>query len=302
MTSPSRTRVLIAFLTIYLVWGSTYLAIRFAVETVPPFFMAATRFGVAGAVLYGWSRFKGAEKPTLRHWLSAAIVGGLMLLMGNGGLTWAEQMIPSGISALLIGTAPFWFVVLDWLWFGAARPTARVMAGLGVGLIGTLLLIGPEKIVTGEGLQMAGVIALLISTMAWAAGSLYSRRAILPRSPLLATSMEMLAGGGLLLLFGVLTGEPARLHLEMISLRSSLALVYLTVFGSLISFPAYIWLLRASTPSRVSTYAFVNPVIAVVLGWALGGEEITTRIAVAAVVIVAAVVLIVVKRRDHAQP
>jgi drug/metabolite transporter (DMT)-like permease len=297
MTPPSRTRVLTAFLIIYVVWGSTYLAIRFGVETIPPFLMAGTRFIVAGIILYGWTRLRGAEKPSPQHWLSAVIVGGLMLLMGNGGVTWAEQQIPSGVAALLISTSPFWFVVLEWVWFGAARPSRRVMAGLGVGLVGTLLLIGPERILTGEGLQISGVVALLISTIAWASGSLYSRRAILPKTPLLATAMQMLAGGGLLLLLGLLTGEAGQLHVEMVSLRSVLALVYLTILGSLISFPVYIWLLRASTPTRVSTYAFVNPVIAVFLGWALGGEEITARIAVAAAVIVGAVVLIVVKPR-----
>jgi drug/metabolite transporter (DMT)-like permease len=204
-------------------------------------------------------------------------------------------LIPSGVTALLISTSPFWFVLLDWLWFGAARPSGRTIAGLAVGLMGILLLIGPEKMLTGEGFEATGLVVLLISTIAWASGSLYSRRAILPSSPFLATAMEMLAGGGLLLALGVLTGEPARLDLELISVRSVLALVYLTVFGSFIAFTAYIWLLGVSTAARVSTYAFVNPVIAVFLGWAIGGEELTLRIVLAAAVIVGAVVLIVVK-------
>jgi drug/metabolite transporter (DMT)-like permease len=295
MASASRTRLLLAFLTIYLVWGSTYLAIRIGVETLPPFLMAGTRFTIAGCVLFAWTRFRGVAAPTPRQWLSATIIGGLMLLVGNGGVTWAEQMIPSGVTALLISTSPFWFVLLDWMWFGAARPVPRVVAGLGVGLVGIALLIGPERIVTGEGFEMSGLLVLLASTIAWAAGSLYSRRAILPPSPFLATAMEMLAGGGLLLVLGMLTGEPARLDPELISTRSALALLYLTFFGSFIAFTAYIWLLRVSSAARVSTYAFVNPVIAVILGWAVAGEEITARMAFAAAIIVGSVVLIVAK-------
>jgi len=291
----SRTRIILAFLAIYVIWGSTYLAIRFGVETLPPFLMASVRFLVPGTILYLWERRRGEARPTLVQWRSAAIIGGLLLLVGNGGVTWAEQVIPSGVTALLISTSPFWFVLLDWILFGSARPTGRVVTGLGIGLVGVVLLIGPERILTGGGFPVGGILVLLLATVSWAGGSLYSRKASLPSSPVLATGMEMLAGGAMLLLFSVIVGEPMRLDPSTVALKSILSLAYLSLFGSLVAFTAYVWLLRVSTAARVSTYAFVNPVIAVFLGWTLGGEEFTARMGIAALVIVAGVVLIVAR-------
>lgn len=286
-----------AFLTIYIVWGSTYLAIRIGVETLPPFLMAAARFLLAGSVLYVLAMRRGAVHPTSPQWRSGFIIGGLLLLIGNGGVTWAEQSIPSGVTALLISSSPFWFVVLDWLFFGGPRPTGRIVLGLTVGLSGVILLIGPDRILSGGGFSVAGLVVLLIATVAWAGGSLYSRRAALPASPLMATAVEMLAGGLLLLIVSAGAGEPFRLDPASVSPASLLALGYLFVFGSLVGFTAYVWLLRVSTPARVSTYAFVNPVIAVVLGWTLGGEEMTARMLLAAGVIVAGVVIIVLRKQ-----
>lgn len=299
--SPSapRVRVLIAFLTIYLVWGSTYLAIRFGVETIPPLLMAGTRFLLAGGILYGIARARGATRPTSLHWRSAAIIGGLMLLVGNGGVSWSEQVIPSGIAALLISTSPFWFVILDWLSFKGPKPDGKTVVGLIIGLVGVVVLIGPGELLVGEGLHLAGVLVLLVSTVSWTVGSLYSRRATLPESPFLTTAMEMLTGGAMLCFFGIVSGELSRVHPALISVRSLIALGYLVVFGSLLAFTSYVWLLRVSSPARVSTYAFVNPVIAVFLGWALGGEELTGRIAVAAAFIVLSVVFIVVRPRTR---
>jgi len=258
--------------------------------------MAATRFILAGSVLFLWSRFRGEPMPTAAHWRSGAIIGGLLLTVGNGGVTWAERSIPSGVTALLIATSPIWFVMLDWLFFGGKRPSRRVLVGLAVGMCGVLLLIGPDRILTGGGFSVAGIIALMLATVSWAAGSLYSRRAALPPSPLMATAVEMLAGGAILLVVSTLDGEPFALDPSRISTLSVLSLGYLLVFGSLVGFTAYVWLLRVATPARVSTYAYVNPVIAVILGWTLGGEELNMRMILAAAVIVAGVVLIVMRK------
>lgn len=293
--AASRGKIILAFLAIYILWGSTYLGIRFGVETLPPFMMAGARFFVGGSLLYVWNRRRGMPPPTRLQWRSATIIGALLLLIGNGGVTWAERMIPSGVTALLISTSPIWFVVLDWVWFGAARPSGKVVGGLALGLAGVVWLIGPDKILHGGGFPLSGIFVLMLATIAWAGGSLYSRRAVLPASPFMATAMEMIAGGVLLFLASAVAGEPWHFDPSAVTLKSLLAVVYLLIFGSLVGFTAYVWLLREVTPARVSTYAFVNPVIAVFLGWTLGGEEFTARMGLAAVVILGGVVLIVMR-------
>lgn len=300
--APPRIKIVLAFLAIYTIWGSTYLFIRFGVETLPPFMMAGVRFMVAGSLLYGWMRWRGTPAPTLVQWRSAAIVGAMLLLIGNGGVTWAEQLIPSGVTALLISTSPIWFVMLDWMWFGAARPAGKVVTGLALGLAGVVWLIGPEKIMHGGGFAPGGIVALMIATASWAGGSLYSRRATLPSSPFMATAIEMISGGLLLLLASAAAGEPWHMDLAAVTLKSLLSVAYLALFGSLVGFTAYVWLLRVVSPARVSTYAFVNPVIAVVLGWTLGGEEFSMRMGLAALVIVAGVVMIVVRPKQAQSP
>ncbi len=292
----SRVRIGAAFAAVYLIWGSTYLAIRLAIETLPPFFMAGARFVTAGALLYTWAWLRGAPKPNRLHWREAAAVGGLMLLGGNGVVTWAEQRIPSGLTALLAATVPLWMVLLQGIQPGGARPSSRVATGLGLGLAGVVLLIGPGNLVHGQAADLLGTTAVLFAALSWATGSLYSRRAQLPSAPLQGVAMEMLAGGAWLLLAGAVTGEGARLDLDGASLRSLLALGYLILFGSIVAFSAYLWLLRVSTPARASTYAFVNPVIAVFLGWALAGEPLTPQTLLAAGVIVAAVAIITMGR------
>jgi drug/metabolite transporter (DMT)-like permease len=257
----SRLRVVLAFAAIYLIWGSTYLAIRFAIETLPPLLMAGTRFVVAGTLLYSWTRLRGAPRP-------------------------------ARLAALLIATVPLWMALLDWRRRGGVRPSGGGAVGLIFGFVGVALLVSPGELAGSSHMDPVGAIVLLLAALSWAAGSLYSRQAQLPRSPLLAISMEMLAGGVLLLAAGLVTGEGARLELSQVSPRSVLALGYLIIFGSLMAFSAYIWLLRVSTPARASTYAYVNPVVAVFLGWALGGEPLTLRTLLAAAVIVAAVVII----------
>lgn len=297
--APSRWNIIAAFAAIYLIWGSTYLGISFAIETIPPFLMAASRFLIAGGILYTWMRLTGAPRPALHHWKTMAIIGGLLLMGGNGLVTWAEQHVPSSLAALIIGATPVWFALVDWIAFGGRRPGGRMAAGLVLGLAGVALLVGPADLAGGDHVDPLGAGALMLASMCWATGSLYSRGARMPDPPALATGMEMLAGGVLLLIAGTINGDWAHLDISAISLKSALALLYLALFGSLVAFSAYIWLLRHTTATRASTYAYVNPVVALFLGWALAGEEITPRTLAAAAIIVGAVVVITTY---HPQP
>jgi drug/metabolite transporter (DMT)-like permease len=286
--SASRYAIAAALAAVYLIWGSTYLAIRFAVETLPPFLMAGVRFTIAGAVLYGWRRARGFPAPDRSQWKAAAVVGGLMLLGGNGGVVWAQQWIESGTAALIVASVPLWMVLMEWARPGGGPPRPLVWAGIVLGLAGVGVLFGaPEH---GDR-HVAGWVVLVLASVSWAVGSLYSRSAVLP-APLLATGMQMLAGGALLLVAGLVTGEARQIDPASYSTRSVLAVVYLILFGSLIGYSAYVWLLRVTTPALASTYAYVNPVVAVFLGWLLAGEALTPRIAGSAVVIVAGVALI----------
>jgi drug/metabolite transporter (DMT)-like permease len=287
-----RLRVLAAFAAIYLVWGSTYLGIRIAIETLPPLLTAGLRFIIAGPLLYAWARKSGAPRPTGTQWRAATAVGGLLLLGGNGFVTWAEQRVPSGLAALLVATVPLWMVLLDWLFLRGGRPAGKVFLGLVLGLAGIVLLIGPTDLLGEHRVDLIGVAMMLLAALSWAIGSLYTRRAPLPDAPLLGTGMEMIAGGALLLLASGVKGEWTQVDLAAVSLRSWLALAYLTLMGSIVAFTAYTWLLRVSTPARVATYAYVNPVVAIVLGWAVAGEVLTGQMLLAAVVIVLAVVVI----------
>jgi len=295
--SPTVFGVAAAFAAVYIIWGSTYLAIRYAVETLPPFLMAGTRFLIAGAVLYAWQRFRGVDRPKRVHWRSAAIVGGLLLLGGNGGVVWAEQTVPSGVTALLITTVPIWMVLLEWLRRDGVRPDGAVVAGVLLGFVGVVVLVWSDDLGGGVPLNHVGAMVLVLASLSWSVGSIYSRSAPLPDSPLIFTAMEMLCGGGLLAAAGLLSGETGRVVAANISLRSMLSLGYLIVFGSLIAFSCYMWLLKVSTPARVSTYAFVNPVVAVLLGVTAAGEPFGARTVVASVVIVTAVVLITTRAR-----
>jgi adenosylhomocysteinase len=293
--TPSRARLTLAFAAVYLIWGSTYLAIRFALQTVPPFLVAGLQSLVGGLVLYAVARGRGDSPPNATHWRGAVFVGCLMLVGGVGGITWAEQHVSSGTAALLIATVPLWIHVLEWLQYGGSRPRGQTAVGLGVGLLGVALLIGPERFGAGR-TDPLGAIVLTAAAILWAEGSLFSRRAPAPASPLLGTGMQMFAGGTLLLLLSGATGEIGLATFTHVSLRSALALAYLTLFGSIVAFTAYIWLLKAAPPSRVSTYAYVNPAVAFVLGWLAGDEILTVRTLLAAAMIVGAVVLIVAQR------
>ncbi|MBI5652454.1 MAG: EamA family transporter [Chloroflexi bacterium] len=291
-TVPARWRVIAAFAAVYLIWGSTYLAMRFAIETIPPFLMGAVRYLGAGALLYAITRRRGA--PTRLHWRDALIVGALLPFGGNGGVIWSQQFVPSSIAALIVATASLWMVLLNWVRGDRVRPTLGVILGIGLGLFGIALLVGIGE--GGMNYNPIGIIVLLFAALAWASGSLYSRRAHTPADPLQATALQMLVASGLFIIAGIATGEPQRVRLDLVSQRSLFAVGYLIVFGSLIAYSAYVWILRVSTPTRASTYAFVNPVIAVFLGWALGGETITPRTIIATIAIVVAVALIVTQQ------
>ena len=298
-TSARRTRsttqmwVLVAFVAVYIFWGSTYLAMRFAIETLPPFLMAAIRFSLAGAVMYIWARLRGAARPTAKHLRTAVITGGLLLLGGNGVVVWAEQFVPSSLAALLIATVPLWLVVIDSV-VRRKLPALPVAAGVGLGLAGIAVLIGPQAF-TGGGGQAAllGAVAIVLASLSWALGTFYSRRASQPDSQVMSTALNLLAGGMLLAIFGGMNGELARLNFAEVSLKSWMALAFLIVFGSWIGFSAYLWLVKVTNPTKAASNFYVNPVVAVLLGWALGGEPLSPRFLLATLIIVGAVILIV---------
>jgi len=290
--AAGRSEVVLAFGAVYVLWGSTYLAIRVGVETIPPFILAGARHLTAGLLLYAWLRLRGTAAPERRQWIPAAIIGALMLLGGNGLVTWAEQRVPSGVAALIVASVPIWMTVIDAL-HRRERPHGVVLLGLAIGLGGIAFLVAPGRFAGGAHVDPLGAAALLTASLMWSVGSLYARRAKLPSSILLATAMEMVAGGAALFLASLVTREWGGFSLPAVSLASALSLGYLIVAGSLLGFTAYVFLLRATTPARVSTYAYVNPVVAVLLGWAMLGEAMTPRILIAASVIVAAVALII---------
>jgi drug/metabolite transporter (DMT)-like permease len=300
--SPVPLNTIIAFAAIYIIWGSTYLAIRFAVETLPPFLMLAARFGVAGLLLYGWLRLRGLPRPPKREWVGSAAVGGLLLVGGTGAVAWAEQWIPSGLAALIVAIVPMWMVLLDWLRPDGRPPTSPVVAGLVMGLAGVVLLVGPIELGGGGRMQYFGAAAVVAGTISWATGSVFGSSFHVPSVPRMAAALQMTMGGALLLTLGTLRGEWSRVDPAGISMRSGLSLLYLIVFGSIIAFAAYVYLLRVSTPARVGSYAYVNPVVAVFLGWALADEPVTGRTLLAAAVIITGVVLIVSGRRPVSLP
>lgn len=299
-SAASPLAIWIALGAVYVVWGSTYLAIRVADETLPPFLMAATRFLVAGGLLYLWAVRRGdteTDRPTWRQWRSAFVVGTLLLLGGNGGVVWAEQHVASGTVALLVAAVPIWMVIVGRVGYGE-RISLRAVIGLGVGFGGLALLVGNSvRDSAGGHTSLFAVVVVLLASLSWAAGSLHSRYAPLPKRALVTVGMEMVAGSVSLAIFSALSGELAHLHPSRFSLPSILGLGYLIVFGSWIGFVAYIWLLRVAPTSLVGTYAYVNPVVAVFLGWLLLDETITARTLLAAAVIVMGVALVVSAKR-----
>jgi drug/metabolite transporter (DMT)-like permease len=288
-----KTKIWIALVALYIVWGSTYLAIRFSVETIPPFLHAALRFLISGAILFVWRRMAGDPAPTLSNWKATAIVGAALLLGGNGLVAWAEQSVPSGIAALMISTSPFWLVLFESLRAGGSKPTWRSIVGLIIGFGGVFILIGPAEIIGGEGsFDTFGIILLLLAPFFWSLGSIYARGADMPKSTLLSTGMQMLAGAVALFIVSLAKGELNGFSLGLVSMRSWLGLAYLITFGSLVGFVSYGWLLHNAPLSLMSTYAYVNPVVAVFLGNLLADEPLNARILIASAIIIGSVIFI----------
>ena len=296
MNAPSRTALVVAFATIYLVWGSTYLGIRVAVETLPPFLMAGARFIVAGGVLAGWLAVTRGFRATARQWRDNSIIGTFLLLGGNGLVTWAEQYIPSGLTALIIGSQPLMMVLTEWAWRGGHRPTLLTGVGLLLGFAGVAWLAAPWENSAAGGLHAGGVTAILAGCVFWAFGSIYGRRVRNPADAFTASALQMLGGGVALMLTAFAHGDLAVFSPAVVSVRSWLAFGYLILVGSLVGFSTFVWLMKHSTPARVSTYAYVNPLVAVFLGWLVLGEPVTARTLTAAVVIVASVAVITTQR------
>jgi drug/metabolite transporter (DMT)-like permease len=297
-TESSRKLLILvaAFFAVYVFWGSTYLAIKYAIETLPPFLMAGSRFLFAGSVLFVWARLsKDYETPTWEQWRTSLIVGTLLLLGGNGGVVLAQHFIPSSLAALLVATEPLWIVLLSWLWLKRGRPNWKVALGLAVGFAGVWMLIsgratdGAEA--AGAG-QWIGILAVILGAFSWAAGSIYGLRGSAPKSSLLTAGMQMMAGSISLLIVGLIRGEWFTFEPSAVSSSSIFGLIYLIIFGSLVGFTAYSWLLKNARPSMVATYAYVNPVIAVLLGWLIAGESMTGQMLIGAGIVVGSVVLI----------
>jgi drug/metabolite transporter (DMT)-like permease len=298
-STSTRTRIIVAFAIVYVVWGSTYLAIRVAVETLPPFLLAGSRFLVAGTAMFMWLRFRGAKMPGKSQWFHAVVAGILMLLGGNGLVVWAEQTVPSNLAALLVALTPVWFALLDWLRPDGKRPAMYTWLGIAVGLIGVVLLVTGRNASSINATQNPlGVAALVLAGFSWAAGSLWARYNAKTESPWMNAALQMIGGGGTLLLLSLYHGEPMRFRFEQVSLPSGLSLLYLIVFGSWIAFSAYVWLLQVSTPARVATYAYVNPVIAVLLGRLVLNEPLGLRAVWAAAIILAGVIITTLPKRE----
>jgi drug/metabolite transporter (DMT)-like permease len=306
MAAPTRMRITIAFAALYLVWGSTYLGIRFAIESIPPFLMAGMRFLLAGMIMFAIAWSQGACKSTWANWRVSLVVGACLLLAGNGGVTISEQYIDTGLAALIVAIVPIYIVILGWATGMAPRPAPIIWLGLIGGFVGVGILLGPALRLPSNGGQhpAIGMSILLVSSFIWSAGSLYSRTAKHAASPFLTAAQQMLCGGLLLLLTGVVSGEWQRFHPGSISARSLGAFVYLIVIGAVVGYTAYIWLLRHCDPAKVSTYAYVNPIVAVLLGAGFAGEKLSMRVLIAAALIIGSVAIVITMQqlRARAEP
>ena len=286
-----RLSVALAFATVCVVWGSTYLAIRFVIQTAPPFFTAGTRWAVAGVLLYIVTRLRGASRPSRSHWISASVVGGLMLLGGHGAVVWAEQWIPSGLTSIFVATVPLWVTLVESV-NRRRRPDLKVLFALVIGFIGVIALVEDMPTTSGNMMGSIAAVVVLFGALAWGSGSFLSRTAKMPDSHLTGVAMQMIVGGVLLFSASIATGELTGLQLVNMSQRSFAALVYLIVFGSLVAFTSYIWLLKQIAPSRVATYAYINPVVALLLGWAFAEEQLTLKGIVAVIIVLISVAVI----------
>jgi drug/metabolite transporter (DMT)-like permease len=301
-TRPSTAAFVFAFAAIYVIWGSTYLGIRVAVESMPPFLMAGLRFAVAGPLLFAFLLWRGAKWPTAAQWRDHAIVGTCLLLGGNAVVAWAEQTVPSGLTTLILGASPFIMVLMDWLRPGGSKPAFATVLGLATGFVGLFILLGPGALPESARPAARPLAALFFASFCWWGGSLYGKHARSGATPLMAAAIQMVCGAGAMIVTGLLAGETARIDFAAVSTRSWLAWSYLVLAGSLIAYPIYVWLLQNSTPARVSTYAYVNPIVAVILGWAILHEPLTPRIALAGAVIIGAVAIITIAKSRTLKP
>ncbi len=308
--TPSKAALIAGFAAIYIIWGSTYLGIRVVVSTIPPFLMASLRFFVAGGIIAAFIAFTRGFKAQRRHWRDNAIIGGFLCLGGNGLVSWAEQKIPSGIATLIISVGPLFIVLLDWLAHAifrdnrrGTRPTAPTFVGLALGFAGLAVLVGPDVVREGVGgLDGPSVLGLIGACLFWGIGMIYTKYAHDPVEPFTGAAIQMLTGGVWLLLASLLCGEPFHFHLAAVSARSVFAWGYLVVAGSLIGFTTFVWLMKHSSPARVSTYAYVNPIVAVFLGWLILHEPVSPRIFVASAIIIAGVAIITTAKNRKSPP
>jgi len=294
-----KLKTLLAFGAIYMIWGSTFLATRYAVETIPPLLMVGMRSLTAGIILYALSRFKGKEKIKKESILPLFALGAMFFLIGHGVLAWAQQYVPSGMAAVLITPEPLWILGMEWLFLKDTRVRLRGILGLFLGFGGVVYLIASTMGNAASRNDFLGSVLIIAGTLSWGGGAIYSRVARIPKSPILSSGMELIFGGTLVLLSSFIMGEPSRFHASQVSLRSFLGLLYLIVFGSVIAFSAYVWLLGRTSVTRISTHTYVNPVIAVFLGWLVADERITAPLLVATVIIIISVYLVLSDQYRH---
>lgn len=299
----TRSQIILALLAVYFIWGSTYLFIHFATETMPPLLMMGIRNFIAGGVLYLFARFRpGGSVPTVNHWKSAVLLGSLLLVVANGGMALALRTIPSGIGALLVAMLPIWIVLLNWFAFSRQRPNLPVTAGLLLGTIGLVVLVGPGKFSSGAPLNWVGVAIIMVGVVSWGLGTLLAPKLPLHPSQLQATAMQMFAGGVVLLVCSFIYEQPSLDVWAQFTPKAGWSLLYLIVIGSWIGFTAYAWLAQNAPPHITATYAYVNPVVAMGLGWAFGGEKLGGQSVLAAAIILSGVVLITSQKRLRKEP
>jgi drug/metabolite transporter (DMT)-like permease len=288
----SKAKLIAAFAAIYIIWGSTYLGIKFAIESIPPFMVGGTRFLIAGGLLYAWARTTSPVKPNAKQWWQGLLLGVFLLGVGNGCVVWAQQRTPSGITALVVAIVPLMVVLIEWWRPGGKNPGLAAMTGVIIGLAGMALLIGPSAFMGATDVELMPALVLLMGSLSWSMATVFGKRASVPPNPPLASAIQLLGGGIALMIVSTIAGELGRVEPANFTLKAILSVAYLIIFGSIIAFSAYSWLLRVASPTKISTYAYVNPIVAMFLGWAVAGEEMSMRVLVAAGVVLAGVALI----------
>ena len=298
---PPSWKILLAFSIIYFVWGSTFLAIRIGVHEVPPFLLAAVRFFTAGLVLYAWLRLKGTPAPSPREWVSASVLGALIFLLDYGCLFWAEQRVPSGVTAVVLATIPVFIALLEITFLRTQKLTVRLGLALAVGIFGVAVLMNRSFSLGESPIDRAGALALLVASATWSIATILTRRVPLPASKAMSAAAQMVTGGAMLFLLAALSHEFAGFRVQAVSRNAWLALIYLIIAGSIVGFTAYVWLLHYESPTKVGTYAYVNPVVAVCLGYFFGGESIGARTLLGTLLVLVSVITITTTKKNSAE-